>query len=42
MEVVEGRGDELSRLLELDATAAVAASDDDGLRLDPKMEEALL
>lgn len=42
MEVVEGRGDELSRLLELDAAAAAAASDDDGLRLDPKMEEALL
>lgn len=40
MEVVVGRGDELSRLLELDAAAG--ASDDDGLRLDPKMEEALL
>lgn len=40
MEVVQGRGDKLSRLLELDD--AEAASVDDGLRQDPEMEEALL
>lgn len=35
---MEGRGDKLSRLLELDA----AASTNDVLRQDPEMEEALL
>jgi len=40
IEEVEGRGDKISRLLELDAAAG--ASTDDVLRQDPEMEEALL
>lgn len=40
MEEVEGRGEGLSRLLELDATAAASAGDD-GLTQDPEMEALL-
>lgn len=40
IEEVEGRGDKLSCVLELDDAAG--ASTDDVLRQDPEMEEALL